>query len=316
MSKHTPDLPQLEDRLFLTDSGLETTLIYLDGIELPRFAAFVLLETEGGRRRLREYFALHAGIAREAGAGFIAEAPTWRANPEWGARLGYDSRRLDAANRAAIAMLQQLRAADGRGLRDYVISGCVGPRGDGYDASVRMTPVQAERYHYEQISSFAVAGADMVTALTLTYVEEAIGITRAARTVGLPVAISFTVETDGLLPSGASIGEAIDIVDADTDGSPAYYMINCAHPTHLRPGLRADEPWVDRIRGIRANASRQSHAELDRATELDAGDPDELAGEYIRLLGDFPSLTILGGCCGTDDRHIRAIAGRCAFALR
>jgi homocysteine S-methyltransferase len=212
-------------------------------------------------------------------------------------------------------MLHELRAADGRASRDYVISGCVGPCGDGYDASERMSPAEAGRYHSEQISSFAVAGADMVSALTLTYVEEAIGITRAARNAGLPVAVSFTVETDGLLPSGASIGEAIDIVDADTDGGPSYYMINCAHPAHFRPGLRADENWVDRIRGIRANASRKSHAELDRAMELDAGDRDQLAGDYVWLLRDFPRLTILGGCCGTDDRHLPDSRGPSATGL-
>jgi homocysteine S-methyltransferase len=316
MTDKAPHLPQLEDRLFLTDSGLETTLIFIDGIELPEFAAFVLLETEDGRRRLRDYFEAHAEIARRAGVGFIAEAPTWRANPDWGAKLGYDRAGLDACNRAAIELLAELRELDGRGPREYVISGCIGPRADGYDASVQMSPGEAEHYHSEQIGWFAEAEVDLVSALTMTHPEEAIGVTRAARNAGLPVAISFTVETDGLLPSGASLGEAVDVVDASTGGGPAYYMINCAHPAHFRPGLRADEDWVSRIRGIRANASRKSHAELDGAAELDAGDPDELASEYVWLLRDFPGLTILGGCCGTDRRHIRAIADRCTLAPR
>jgi homocysteine S-methyltransferase len=309
-------LPQLEDRLFLTDSGLETTLIFMDGIDLPEFAAFVLMETADGRRRLQEYFAAHARIAWHAGTGFIAEAPTWRANPDWGGKLGYDRARLDECNRDAIALLAELRAFDERGAREFVISGCVGPRGDGYDASARMSPGEAEAYHTEQIESFAEAEADMVCALTLTHIEEAIGITRAARNAGLPVAISFTVETDGLLPSGASIGEAIDIVDAVTGGGPEYYMLNCAHPTHFRPGLRPGEEWVERIRGIRANASRRSHAELDETDALDSGDPDDLAAEYIRLISDFPAMTILGGCCGTDQRHVKAIAERCVPVRR
>jgi homocysteine S-methyltransferase len=305
-------LPQLHDRLFLTDSGLETTLIYRHHLDLPAFAAFVLLETNAGRQRLLAYFERHAAIARAHGAGFIAESVTWRANPDWGALLGYDAARLAAINRTAILELAGLRARLGQGADTFVISGCIGPRHDGYDAGVQMGAREAERYHDAQIQTFADTPVDLVSALTITYVDEAVGITRAAARARLPVVISFTVETDGRLPSGTSIEDAILQVDAATGHGPAYYMINCAHPTHFSPALEASRKWPRRLRGIRANASRRSHAELDAATTLDDGDPVELAVEYRRLVMALPQLTILGGCCGTDHRHVAAIAAGCA----
>ncbi|MGN6869617.1 MAG: homocysteine S-methyltransferase family protein [Solirubrobacteraceae bacterium] len=304
-------LPQLEHRPFLTDSGVETTRILKHRVDHPSFAAFVLLETSEGRRRLRRYFERHAEIARNAGCGFIAEAPTWRANPDWARGLGYNSRGLDAINKSAITLLADLRDRDGRGRGEYLISGCIGPRGDGYDASRAISAEEAERYHAEQIESFSVTEADLVSALTITDTAEAIGITRAARNAGMPVVISFTLEADGRLPSGERLGEAILNVDSLTDHGPAYYMINCAHPTHLEQALEADGRWLGRLRGFRANASRKSHAELDAATELDDGDPYELASEYAALTARFPELTILGGCCGTDERHIEQIARAC-----
>ena len=305
-------LPQLEDRLFLTDSGLETTLIFRDHLDLPAFAAFVLLETDIGRERLRAYFARHLAIARAHGAGFIAEAPTWRANPDWGRTLGYDEERLAAINRTAICDLAELRAREGETSETFVISGCLGPRHDGYDADVRMSAQEAERYHDAQIQTFADTPADLISAMTITYVEEAVGITRSAMRAGLPVAISFTVGTDGRLPSQTTIDAAIREVDAATDQGPAYYMINCAHPQHFSGALYSGRGWPLRVRGIRANASRLSHDELDAAATLDDGDPVELAMDYRRLVLALPHLSILGGCCGTDHRHLAAIADACA----
>jgi S-methylmethionine-dependent homocysteine/selenocysteine methylase len=207
-------------------------------------------------------------------------------------------------NRRAIALMEEIR--DGLDFDPVVISGCVGPHDDGYNPSELLSADAAREYHSAQISTFAETAADMVTALTMTYAEEAVGITRAAHDAGIPVAISFTVETDGRLPSGQPLGEAIEEVEADTGGQPAYYMVNCAHPTHFDSVL--DGPWLDRIRGLRANASTMSHAELDEAEELDDGDPADLGTRYAGLRERLPQLNVVGGCCGTDHRHVGEIA--------
>jgi len=297
-------LPQLEGDLFLTDGGIETTLIFHRDLDLPAFAAFVLLQDEAGRDELRRYYAPYLELARAQGAGFVLESPTWRASPRWGAELGLSESQVDGLNREAIALMEELRGGAGV---PTVISGCIGPQDDGYNPGTTLSPAEAEAYHSTQIGTFADTAADMVTALTLTYADEAIGLTRAARAAGLPVAISFTLETDGRLPSGQPLGDAIAEVDEATAGGPAYYMINCAHPTHFAGVLEA-APWAERIRGLRANASTKSHAELDEAEELDEGDPADLGARHAALGERLPNLTVLGGCCGTDHRHVTEIA--------
>ena len=304
-------LPQLEDRLFLTDGGIETTLIFHEGLSLPYFAAFDLLKNEDGRELLRKYFRTHASIARQHRAGFVLESATWRASSDWGAKLGYTAETLAEANERAIALLHDLRQELEADETPMVISGCIGPRGDGYKADQRMTAREAEEYHAAQAGIFERAKADLITAITMTYSEEVIGVTRAARAVGMPVAISFTTETDGRLPSGQGLRAAIDQVDEATDRGPAYYMINCAHPSHFASALHSGAPWVKRIRGLRANASIKSHAELDESTELDVGDPRELGAQYRELRRRFKHLNVLGGCCGTDHRHVEAICMAC-----
>ena len=304
-------LPQLGLEIFLTDSGIETDLIFNRGIDLAEFAAFPLLDSNAGVAALVAYYAAHLDVATAAGVGFILEAPTWRANADWGARLGYDAAGLDRLNRAAVVLLQDLqgRFADPR---PKPISGCVGPRHDAYRPAARMTAEQARSYHRPQIETFAATSADLVTAMTLTYATEGIGIAQAARDCAMPVVLSFTVETDGRLPDGTSLADTIAVVDETTDGYPAYFMINCAHPTHLDGVLEPGTAWPARVRGLRANASRRSHAELDDATDLDAGDPDEFGREYAALRAELPGLTVLGGCCGTDVRHVSAVARACA----
>jgi S-methylmethionine-dependent homocysteine/selenocysteine methylase len=311
MHQHPDRLPQLGSRLFLTDGGIETTLIFHDGLDLPHFAAFHLLRDEAGRSALRRYFMSYLEIARANGAGFILESPTWRASADWGAKLGYSAAAMADVNRRSIDLMRALYAQYAGPRMPIVISGCVGPRGDGYNPASLMSAAEAEAYHAQQIAAFEDAQVDMVTAITMTYPAEAIGIARAARAAGLPVALSFTVETDGRLPTGETLCEAIETVDDATDGTPAYYMLNCAHPTHFDNVLAADQPWARRLRGLRANASMRSHAELDQATELDDGNPVELGEQYRALRARMPWLTILGGCCGTDHRHIEAAAHAC-----
>lgn len=308
MPKYRENLPQLNGKMFLTDGGLETTLIFHERIDLPHFAAFDLLKSTDGRNSLAKYFRTYAAIAREFEVGFILESATWRASSDWGKKLGYSADTLSAANQDSIELLVAIRKEFEADRSPMVISGCVGPRGDGYNVEARMSDEEAEEYHSEQIASFASTEADMVTAITMTHVAEAVGLTRAAVRLNMPVVISFTVETDGVLPSGELLSKAIQEVDAETECGPAYYMINCAHPTHFSEILKPGEGWVNRIRGLRANASAKSHAELDEATELDDGHPAEFGEQHAALCKRFGQLNVLGGCCGTDDRHVTEIA--------
>lgn len=315
MARYRTGLPQLSgDQLFLTDGGLETSLIYDSRLDLPHFAAFDLMKDDEGRDTLRNYYRRYATIAVAHRLGFVLEAPTWRANPDWGEKLGYSPSRLDRANRESIDLMREVRDALEVRHSPMVISGCIGPRGDGYRPDRLMSAAEAERYHAPQIEVFRAAGADLVTAITMNYVEEAIGIAQAAATRGVPVAISFTVETDGRLATGQALKDVINAVDQATGNAPAYYMINCAHPTHFEPALGEGEAWVSRIGGIRANASRRSHAELDAATELDEGDPADLGERYATLRRRYSQLNVVGGCCGTDHRHVAAICLACTAA--
>lgn len=311
IAKYRDRLPQRSQQIFLTDGGMETTLIYHDGLDLPCFAAFTLLRTPDGVAHTRAYYARYAAMAQRAGFGFVLETPTWRANADWGAKLGYSRQELAAANGQAVALMAELRAEFETARSPMVISGAIGPRGDGYNPDRLMSAPEALDYHAEQIATLRDTQADMVTAFTLNYVNEGIGVALAAKQAGMPAVISFTVETDGRLPTGETIKEAITAVDAASGAAPVYYMINCAHPTHFRDALKAGEPWLDRIGGLRANASRRSHAELDTATELDAGDPREFGALHAELRRLLPRATVLGGCCGTDHRHVENIALVC-----
>lgn len=312
MSKYRDQLPQMNGDLFLTDGGIETTLIFQDGIELPDFAAFYLMGSPKGEAALDRYFRTYADIASRFETGLILESATWRANPDWAAKLGYSAESLADANRKSIEMLERIRADYETGQWPLLISGCIGPRGDGYMPGNVMTEREAQAYHQAQIETFAATSADLVTAITMNYVEEAIGIARAAQQANMPVVISFTVETDGNLPTGQTLRSAIEQVDAATGSYPVYYMINCAHPTHFEHIVAEGGAWLERIRGLRANASHRSHAELNEAPDLDAGNPVELAGQYARLKQRIPNLSVMGGCCGTDHRHIEQIAQACA----
>jgi S-methylmethionine-dependent homocysteine/selenocysteine methylase len=312
MANSTPTLPQLHDRLFLTDGGLETFMIFDEGVDLPHFAAFELLRDAPGRARLMQYYERYIALARDYGMGFVLESPTWRASPDWGELLGHSGDELADINRAAIRTMQALRDRHQTPALPILISGCIGPRGDGYIADTAMTPAAAEAYHVAQIATFVETGVDMVSAITMTNAAEATGIARAAQRMGVPPVISFTVETDGRLPSGQALGAAIAEVDAATGAAPAYYMINCAHPTHYEAILTGNPDWTLRLGGMRANSSILSHAELNDAVDLDRGDPVDLGRRYGALRAQLPQLRVLGGCCGTDHQHVAQIAAACA----
>lgn len=311
MAKYRNNLPQLSGDFFITDGGIETTLIFHDGFELPDFAAFDLLKHDKGHEALNKYFRTYATIAQKHEVGLILESATWRASSDWGEKLGYSNEALADLNRKAIELLHDIRNEYQNDKTKMVISGCVGPRADGYNPAFVMSEEEAERYHTTQIKIFSETHADLVTAITMNYPEEAIGLARAAKSVGIPVVISFTVETDGRLPSGQTLKDTILKVDEATNNTPVYYMINCAHPTHFQDALVVDEPWVQRISGIRANASTKSHAELDEIEGLDDGNPVELGNQYSELKSRLKHLNVFGGCCGTDHRHVEEICKAC-----
>lgn len=295
----------LGSRTWVTDGGLETDLLFNKGIDLPDFAAFPLVSDAAGVEVLSAYYADYAAVAAAADAGLVLETPTWRANPDWGAGLGYNPERLASVNARAVELVRSI--ADRSPLPDVLISGVVGPRGDGYVAAGSDADEAAE-YHAAQVRAFAAAGVDVVHAMTMSEPAEALGVVRAARAAGLPVAISFTVETDGRLPEGTTLRDAIMAVDAAEP--PDWYGVNCAHPLHVLPALEhGDTAWTTRVASFRPNASTLSHAELDEMDELDAGDLALLTGSTDRLREHLPSLRIVGGCCGTDARHVAALWG-------
>lgn len=307
MSLHRNALPQPGERLFMSDGGLETTLIFHERMELPLLAAFPLVHDDFGRKKLLEYFRRYCDLAVQYQLGFILESPTWRAHPDWTAQFSSEPGYLEKVNRLSIELMEQIRDEYRNRIPAILISGNIGPRGDGYVPSKFMSPQEAQAYHSQQIHIFASTAVDMVSAFTLNYVEEAIGIARAAAECQLPVVISFTVETDGKLPTGQTLKEGIEIVDEATGSAPAYYMINCSHPAHFADALKTNESWLKRLRGIRANASSCSHAELNESPTLDTGDPDDLGRRYLELKRLLPRLDVIGGCCGTDHRHIASM---------
>ncbi|MCF8479584.1 MAG: homocysteine S-methyltransferase family protein [Rhodospirillum sp.] len=312
MPKYRDALPQLSTNRtnpFITDGGMGTTFIYRLGLSLPHFAAFTLLETAEGEGVLWDFFASYAQLARDRGIGILLDTPTWRASADWGEKLGYDAPALERANLRAVDQLLRLRAEYETAEAPLVISGCIGPRGDGYNPERPVGTAEARAYHAAQIETFARSETDMISAMTLTHGAEALGMVQAAVAVGIPIVPSFTLETNGHLPSGETLGDAIALVDDATGGAPPYYQINCAHPVHFRAVLETGGPRIARVRAVRVNASDKSHAELDNAITLDEGDPEDLGRQVGALSVLVPNLVVAGGCCGTDHRHIVAIHG-------
>jgi S-methylmethionine-dependent homocysteine/selenocysteine methylase len=306
------NLPQLNSELFLTDGGIETQMIFEKGIDLPYFAAYLLLLEEKGLKALKEYLDGFLQAASKAEVGLILETPTWRASADWGEKLGHDALELARINREAVHLLREQAESREQLKAPVVVSGCMGPRGDGYQAHILMTRQQAQEYHQRQVDALVEGGADQVSAMTMTYTEEAIGFCLAARKARVPLVLSFTVETDGLLPGGESLGSALQKVDEASQGYPAYYMVNCAHPTHMECALSQSGPWLERLGGIKPNASSKSHEELNNCKEIDHGDPEDLARRCVELRRRLPRLNVFGGCCGTHLKHFESMASALA----
>jgi homocysteine S-methyltransferase len=294
---------------YFSDGGLETTLVFEHQLELPCFAAFTLLRQQSGQQQILDYYRSYLSLESAADHGFVLETPTWRASSDWADKLGIPLAELKQLNHLSVQLMHQLVKEQPERL--ILISGNLGPRGDGYRVGQQMSAHDARRYHQPQINWLADAGVDLISAVTLNYADEALGIVLAAQEAKLPVVISFTVETDGLLPDGMSLPDAIAYVDKETNNGPVHYMINCAHPSHYMQLVIRGGDWIKRIGGLRSNASVLSHAELDQSTELDSGDLSEFATLHQLLKKRLPELKVLGGCCGTDCSHIDGLARQC-----
>lgn len=310
MNHYRTKLPQLNGIVCITDGGMETEMIFNQHINLPEFAAYDLLRSEEGYQTLYSYYQQYAELAQEYNRGLILETPTWRANADWGKKLGDSAEVLKSLNLNAVRLLSHIREQYDSPKTPIVLSGNLGPRGDGYTPGELMSADEAQAYHYPQIATFAATEVDMLCALTLNYPEEAIGIAAAAKEVELPICIAFTVETDGNLPTGQTLEHAIAEVDQASSNYPAYYMINCAHNSHFDRLFRSPQPWHQRVKGLRSNASCLSHAELDEAETLDDGNPIEFGNELSELSSLSSHLSVFGGCCGTDKRHIEQVCKR------
>ena len=306
MPKYRSHLPQLDGGFFLTDAGLETDIIFNKGIPIREFASHTLLDDSVGREVLANYFRGFLTLARDVGAGFVLDTQTWKAHPHWANDLGATEADLARSNHDAVEFVAGLRAEFSGNAAPIVLNGLIGPRGDAYAPEAAVAADEAEEYHSTQIGWLAGTDVDMVSALTFTQSDEAIGAVRAATAMKLPIVVSFTVETDGSLPTGEALGHAIEAVDTATNGAAAYFMVNCAHPSHFSDVI-GDTDWARRIHGLRCNASRMSHAELDEAEVLDDGDVHQLATEYRALVEQMPWLNVIGGCCGSDLRHVTEI---------
>lgn len=306
MGGATTVLPQMNGGTYLTDGGTETVLLYKHGLELPNFSAFHLLNDPDACEVIRQYYRDHAAVARKYDTGFIYCSLTYRASSDWGRLLGYSTQGLAEMNHKAIDLYRAVAAEVGGNDGAAVFSGCIGPRGDAYQLNQEITADTAEAYHLVQIETFEQAGADMVTALTLNNIEEAIGIARAAQSVGLPSVLSFTLYQNSRLKTGPSIKEAIEQVDKATDAAPAYYMINCSHPIEFEPALESGN-WINRLGGIRPNASSLAKGVLCKLGHLEEGDPAELGQQMGDVARRYPHFNVWGGCCGTDHVHLDEI---------
>ncbi|QDU78458.1 Homocysteine S-methyltransferase [Polystyrenella longa] len=303
-------LPQSGES-FLTEAGLETDFIFNHGIDIPHFCTAVLLDDPANRSRLKQYYREFVALAQQYKCGVVLETPTWRMNRDWAERLGYNAADRRRLNIAAVHLLQDLRQETNLTSGRFIVSGNLGPRADGYKVAQVMTIDESAEYHREQVETLRDAGADCICAMTITTAEEATGIAKTAQSAEMPAVISFTVETDGSLPSGMKLNEAIAYVDQEAPDAVSYFGINCAHPTHFDSQLDTQDSWTARIGTIRANASTMSHAELDNSTVLDAGDPQDFGDRYLQLRNRLPELRVFGGCCGTDIAHIVSICERC-----
>jgi len=309
--------PRHEGQLFLTDDGIETEIMYKWGFELPHFAMYPLLDNPDAMAAMRGMYRRYLDVVARHRLSALMGGLDYRASPDWGALLGYSREGLAEANLRSIAFLRELAAEYADDIAQILIAGYVGPRGDAYKVNRTITAPEAEDYHAAQLATLREADVDLAWALTFNNIPEAIGVARAAAGIGVPLAISFTLDGASRLSSGPSLAEAIETVEAATGAAaPAFYTLNCSHPLEFEPALSTQGDWIERVRGFRPNASKMDKIALCKLGHLEEGDPVELGRLMGALARRYPHMDVWGGCCGTGDVHLDEIARNLVVARR
>tara|TARA_R110002074_G_scaffold203294_2_gene371174 strand:+ start:1454 stop:2410 length:957 start_codon:yes stop_codon:yes gene_type:complete len=307
--KYRNNLPQLAGHDMTTQGGTWTWLQYVDGFELKHFCGFDLLNDPRGVVALRDYHRKIIEAVIPFQFGILLEGIHYRASRDWGKLIGYSREGLKEINIRGVEFYRDLANEYESDSNPIPISGVIGPQGDAYDTGITPEAAEAEDYHSEQIETLKQAGADLITGATFSGVEEAIGITRAAKALEMPIVISFITNSDGRLDGGETMREAVEKVDAATNNAPAYYMINCGHPTEFESALE-EKDWTKRLGGFMPNAVAMEKLSLCSLGHLEDGNPEELGIQMGEIATRFPHIHVWGGCCGTDSRHLGQIAKR------
>lgn len=300
--------PRLENKFYLTAGGTETEILYKWGYELPEFAMFTLLDDEEANECVRNMYRRYFEVAAKNNTGLVIEGHDYRASPDWAGKLGISLENLAEIQHRIINFLTDLKTEFDGKVSDVVITGGIGPRGDAYGTGGNISEAEAEDYHSVQLSTLKDTDADMAVALTFNNIPEAVGIVRAATKIGIPIGISLTLNTESRLSSGPSLREAIEAIDENTDEGAAWYGTNCSHPLEFEPAISEEGAWRQRLRLIRPNAAKMEKISLCKLGHLEDGDPIELGAQMGDVASRFPSVDIIGGCCGTDERHLNEIA--------
>lgn len=294
--------------LFLTEGGTETEIMYKHGFELPEFAMFPLLENPIAVTAMRDMFRSQLDVAAEFAMSMLLTGIDYRASPDWGAKLGYSPHGLAQANIQSIEFLRELAGEYNGQIPRTLIGGTIGPRGDAYQLNRTITAAEAEDYHSVQLATLKQAAVDFACAATFNNIPEAVGVARAAKKIGVPLIVSLTVDSSSRLKSGPTVADAIQAIDFEAaDAAPISYLLNCSHPVEFEPALTAG-PWTSRLHGFRPNASKMEKLALCKLGHLEEGDPVELGRLMGGLARRYPHMNVWGGCCGTGDTHLRAIA--------
>jgi S-methylmethionine-dependent homocysteine/selenocysteine methylase len=299
---------QRDGVLYLTEGGQETEVMYKFGHDLPEFAMYPLLDRPAAMADLRGMYARYLDAAAEHGFAAMMSGLDYRASPDWGEKLGYSREALADALLQSMAFLREVAKPYVGQISEILYGGMLGPRGDAYSLNRTITADEAEAYHSFQLETLKRDGVDFATAVTFNNIPEAIGVARAAARIGLPLTVSFTLDSDHRLKSGPSLKETVETIDAETgEAMPDFYGINCSHPLEFEPALEPGA-WIGRLRSLRPNASPKDKQDLCTLGHLEDGDPEELGEQMGALAKRYPHMDIWGGCCGTWDSHLKEIA--------